>query len=169
MNASSLLPWKRARNDAAPRRDGQTGVLALQQDINRMFDMFWRGFNMPMQDAWDIVSAEELPRVDVRETDKEVVVTAELAGMDVKDVEISVASGLLTIRGQTAVDRETDKDGYLLRERRVGTVERVVALPDGLDLDSAQATMKNGLLTVTLPRTMAPTPAGAKQVTIARA
>ena len=169
MNASSLLPWKRARNDAAPRRDGQSRVLVLQQDINRVFDQFWRGFNMPMQGAWDIVTAEEVPRVDVRETDKEVVVTAELAGMDGKDVEISVAGGLLTIRGQTALERETDKDGYVLRERSVGTVERVVALPDGLDLDSAQATMKNGLLTVTLPRTMAPTSAGAKQVAIARA
>jgi HSP20 family protein len=167
MNASSLLPWKRARGDAARRGDGESGVLTLQQDINRLFDTFWRGIGMPMPAAWNVLT-EGLPRVDVRETDKEVVVAAELPGMDENDVEISVAGGLLTIRGATGLERETGNDNYVLRERSVGVVERVVPLPDGLDLDSARATMKNGLLTVKIPRAAAASPAGAKQISIER-
>jgi HSP20 family protein len=168
MNASSLLPWKRARSDAARRRDGESGVLALQQDINRVFDTFWRGFGMSMPAAWNAVTMEGLPRIDVRETDKEVVVSAELPGMDENDVEVSVAGGLLTIRGETALERETGDDSYVQRERSVGALERVVLLPDGLELDSARATMKNGLLTVRIPRAAAASTAGAKQISIER-
>jgi HSP20 family protein len=170
MNASSLLPWKRARSNAALRRDGdgESGVLTLQQDINRLFDTFWRGIGMPMPAAWNVVTTEGLPRVDVRETDKEVVVAAELPGMDENDVEISVAGGLLTIRGETELERETGNENYVQRERSVGVVERVVPLPDGLELDSARATMKNGLLTVKIPRAAAASPAGAKQIAIER-
>jgi HSP20 family protein len=141
-------------------------VLTLQQDINRLFDTFWRGIAIPMPAAWTML-AEGLPRVDVRETDKEVIVAAELPGMDESDVEISVAGGLLTIRGETALERETGNDNYVQRERNAGVVERVVPLPDGLDLDSARATMKNGLLTVKIPRAAA-SPASAKQIAIER-
>jgi HSP20 family protein len=168
MNASSLLPWKRARSDAARRRDGESSVLTLQQDINRLFDTFWRGIVMPIPTTWNVLTTEDLPRVDVRETDKEVVVAAELPGMDENDVEISVAGGLLSIRGETAVERETGNDGYVQRERSVGAVQRLVPLPDGLELDSARATMKNGLLTVKIPRAAAASPAGAKQISIER-
>ena len=168
MNASSLLPWKRGRSDIARRRDGENGVLTLQQDINRLFDTFWRGIAIPMPGAWTVLAAEGLPRVDVRETDKEVVVAAELPGMDENDVEISVAGGLLTIRGETVLERESGNDNYVPRERNVGVVERVVPLPDGLELDSARATMKNGLLAVKIPRAAAASPAGAKQIAIER-
>ncbi|HET7608883.1 MAG TPA: Hsp20/alpha crystallin family protein [Gammaproteobacteria bacterium] len=143
-------------------------MLTLQQDINRLFDTFWRGMGMPMPSAWNELATEDLPRVDVRETDKEVVVSAELPGMDEKDVEISVAGGLLSIRGETARERETENDGYVQRERTVGAVERLVPLPDGLDLDSARATMKNGLLTVKIPRAGAASSDGAKQISIQR-
>ena len=66
MIASSLLPWKRARSDAALRRDGQSSVLTLQQDINRLFDTFWRGIGMPMPmpAAWNMIATEGLPRVE---------------------------------------------------------------------------------------------------------
>lgn len=168
MNASSLLPWRRARSDAARRGDGESGVVTLQQDINRLFDTFWRGIGMPMPAAWNVLTTAGLPRVDVRETDKEVVVAAELPGMDENDVEVSVAGGLLTIRGGTGLERETGNDNYVQRERIVGAVERVVPLPDGLELDSARATMKNGLLTVEIPRAAAASPAGAKQISIER-
>jgi HSP20 family protein len=169
MNASSLLPRKRARSDAARRRDGESGVVTLQEGINRLFDSFWRGIGAPTPAAWNVVATEGLPRVDVRETDKEVVVAAELPGIDENDVEISVAGGLLTIRGETELERETSNDTYVQRERSVGVVERAVPLPNGLDLDSARATMKNGLLTVKIPRTSAASSAGAKQISVERA
>jgi HSP20 family protein len=165
MIASSLLPWKRSRRDVARGSDGESGVLTLQQDINQLFDRFWRGIGMPMPAAWTM---DDMPRVDVRETDKEVVVAAELPGMDENDVEISVADGLLSIRGEVEHERDTGDDNYVQRERSVGVVERVVPLPDGLELDSARATMKNGLLTVKIPRATAASSAGAKQISIER-
>jgi HSP20 family protein len=94
-----------------------------------------------------------LPRVDIRETDRELQVIAELPGMDDKDVEVAVADGVLTIRGEKQSERETEERGFLQRECSFGRVERIVPLPDGVDLDSAEATFKNGVLTVTFAKT----------------
>lgn len=167
MNPANLLPWTR-RNNAAVRANDDSDVLALQSNLNRAFDVFWRSFNAPFASSLDSALPETMPRIDVRESDKEVVVTAELPGMDEDDVEVSVADGALTIRGEFSREREKDEDGYVLRERSLGRVERVVPLPEGLDLDSAAATLKNGLLSVTLPRNAAAS-AAKKKIAIKRA
>jgi HSP20 family protein len=91
--------------------------------------------------------------VDVRESDSEVEVTAELPGMDEADIDVSVADGVLTIRGERKVEHETTERGYLRRERSFGVIERVVPLPPGLDPNSATANFKNGVLTVTIAKT----------------
>ena len=108
-----------------------------------------------MPGIWgDGVAGGLMPRVDVRETDKEVEVVAELPGMDEADVDVSVAAGMLTIRGEKKSEREERRrKGYILRERSFGRIERVVPLPEGLDLDSAKATFKNGVLTVRIAKT----------------
>lgn len=73
--------------------------------------------------------------------------------MDEADVDVSVAEGMLTIRGEKKSEREREGDGYILRERSFGRIERMVPLPEGLDLDSAEATFKNGVLTVRIAKT----------------
>jgi HSP20 family protein len=153
MNPSNLIPWVRRGNAGAMRRDDRSDMLATQSNLNRVFDMLWRGPYAPISGALDAVLADApIPRVDVRETDKDVVVTADLPGMDEKDVEIEAADGALTIRGQSERESTSDEDGYVLRERSIGRFERQVPLPDGLEVDAAAASLKNGLLTVTLPR-----------------
>ena len=96
-----------------------------------------------------------MPRVDVRETDNEVEIVAELPGMEEGDVDVSIAEGMLTIRGEKRSEREEREEGngYILRERSFGRIERLVPLPEGLDLDSAEATFKNGVLTVRIAKT----------------
>jgi HSP20 family protein len=154
MNIRDLIPWTRGGRDVQVRREGSDPMVALQSDIDRVFDNFWRSFDLPMLGAGNGgFRAALTPRVDVRETDKEVEVVAELPGMDEADIDVSVAEGMLTIRGEKKAEREQEERGYVLRERSFGRIERMVPLPDGLDPDSAKATFKNGVLTVTIAKT----------------
>jgi HSP20 family protein len=151
MNIRDLIPWSRGR-EVQVRREGAdypTGV--LQSDIDRVFEDFWRRFGLPMPGIWgdgDGTAGGLVPRVDVRDADNALEVKAELPGMDESDIDVSLAPGMLTIRGEKKTERDEEKEGYVLRERSFGRVERVVPLPDGLDLDSAKATFKNGVLSV---------------------
>ena len=139
--------WRCAATTTTIRR-------GLQLDINRVFDNFWRSFELPMLGTGNGGAGSGLvPQVDVRETDQEIEVIAELPGMDEADVDVSVAPGMLTIRGEKKSEREQEGDGYILRERSFGRIERMVPLPEGLDLDSAEATFKNGVLTVRIAKT----------------
>ena len=109
-----------------------------------------------------------MPSVDVSESDKEIEVTAELPGIDEKDIDISLAEGVLTIRGEKKSEVEKKEKDYYLQERTFGSIERVVPLPDTIDLDSANATFKNGVLTVKLAK-KPEAAAATKRITVRRA
>ena len=99
---------------------------------------------------------------------EQIEVTAELPGMDEKDIDVSLAEGVLTIRGEKRSEVEKKEKDYYLQERTFGSVERVIPLPDTVDLDTANATFKNGVLTVKLakrPEAMAAT----KRIAVRRA
>jgi len=104
----------------------------------------------------------------VRENDKEVDVEAELPGMNEDDIDVAVADGTLVIRGEKKDEHEERDEGFIRRERVFGRIERVVPLPDGLDVDHAKATFKNGVLTVAIPRT-AEAQAAVKRIGVQRA
>ncbi|WP_409720417.1 Hsp20/alpha crystallin family protein [Pseudorhodoplanes sp.] len=149
------------------RREQQGEPLrSLQNDINRAFDNFWRGFDLlwPSTSSWSI----SMPSVDLSETDKEIEVTAELPGMDEKDIDVSLAEGILTIRGEKKSEIEKKEKDYYLQERTFGSVERVIPLPDTVDLDSANATFKNGVLTVKFAK-KPEAAAATKRITVRRA
>jgi len=147
-----IIPWIRRQTPA--QREETHPLRALQWDIDRAFEDFWRTLELPMLGTPDSGSAAaKLLNIDVRESEKEVEVVAELPGVDESNLEVKLADGTLSIRGEKKVERETQEKGYLLRERSFGRVERVVPLPEGLDLDAAKATFKNGVLTVKLPKT----------------
>jgi HSP20 family protein len=153
MKVTDLIPWKNKR-EVPVRREDASGIFAIQTALNRAFDSFWRDFDLPAPDAWGNGSTTAaLPRVDMRENGSEVEVVAELPGMDESNVVVSVAEGVLTIRGEKQSESEKEEKGYVLRERIFGSFERVVPLPAGLDLDAVKAVFKNGVLTVTLPKT----------------
>jgi HSP20 family protein len=153
MTIKDLIPWNWGKRETPVRRETTNPLGALQSNIDRAFEDFWRAFDLPISSTGrDGFPGVTLP-VDVRETDRAVEVTAELPGMDEKDVEVSVAEGVLTIRGKKESERASEEKGYFLRERTFGSVERVVPLPDGLDPDSAKATFKNGVLAITIPKT----------------
>lgn len=92
-----------------------------------------------------------VPQVNVRETDKEVEVTAELRDMEEADIGVTVADRILTISGEK-VNEEAGEERYTWRDRSWGRIKRVVPLPKGLDLGSARASFESGVLTVTIDR-----------------
>ncbi len=170
MSLRNLIPWSRSGSgrELASREQSSDPVLALRSDIDRVFENFWHLMNLPMQASWEGASANARSfSVDVHESDNQLEVVAELPGMEEGDVDVSLADGMLTIRGERTAEQKKEEKGYVLRERRVGRVERVVPLPPDLDLDAAKAMFKNGVLTVTIPR-MANASAGAKRIQVQR-
>jgi HSP20 family protein len=97
------------------------------------------------------VDQEFLP-LDVQETDTQIIVKASMPGFKTEDLNIEVNRGMLTIRGETKEEREETKGTWHLQERRFGSVQRAVRLPAAVYEDEAKATLENGVLTVTLPK-----------------
>ena len=93
-----------------------------------------------------------MPTVDISETDKAYEITAELPGMDEKNVEVKLANGLLTIKGEKQDEKEEKKKDYHMRERSYGSFERSFQVPDGVNADKIEANFKKGVLTVILPK-----------------
>jgi HSP20 family protein len=149
---SKLTPWRRSK--APTFADGDDLFTGLQRSMNRLMTEFRRGFDVAPFD-WDIDERLDLrvPRVDVAETDRALEVSAELPGLSEKDVEISLSDRMLTIKGERREETEEKKKDYHVQERSYGRVERTVYLPEGLDVDKAKATFKNGVLKIELPKT----------------
>jgi HSP20 family protein len=92
------------------------------------------------------------PRVDVEETDREILVKADLPGVDPKAVEVSVENGVLTVRGEKKEEKEERKKNYHRVERFAGSFYRAIPLPAGADAEKVTATSANGVVTVTIPK-----------------
>jgi HSP20 family protein len=147
MQIKDLLPW--ARKDAAEAKDESNPVAAFQRDMNRAFENFWNQAGRPFA---GLSLGEGLPRSDVVETEDGVEVTVELPGLDEKDIEVTLTDDALTVRGEKKVERKDEKKGYFISERSYGAVYRSIPLPPGVDSDRADATFRNGVLTVRLPQ-----------------
>jgi HSP20 family protein len=137
-------------------------IEGLRREIDRVFDNYvdrdFFGFRFPRQmfavePLWRRgPSFAAVPAVDVTETDKAYEIMAELPGMDEKSIEVKVAHGHLTIKGEKQEEKEEKKKDYYLHERHFGSFERSFELPEGVDTDKIEASFKKGLLAVTLPK-----------------
>lgn len=97
-------------------------------------------------------AASWMPAVDVLTREGDIVVRAELAGVDpAKDIEISVHDGMLTIKGERKEQERTEKDRYVRVERRYGAFERTLAIPDGINAEAIEAEYRDGVLEVVIP------------------
>jgi HSP20 family protein len=146
MDVRSLIPWGRNRNAPALRYSEETSpFFALHREMNRLFDDFFRGFDVPLprfggSGGW--------PTVEVSETDKDVQVVAELPGLDEKDVEVTLADGVLTLKGE----KKHESNGSVYSERWQGSFQRAVQLGPDVDPDKVAASFKSGVLTVTVAK-----------------
>lgn len=143
---TDLIPRARFR---APASTEASPVFALHREMNRLFDDAFRNFGLASFAGHS--GGLNWPSVEVSETDKTVKVTAELAGLDEKDLELRVEDNVLTIKGEKRTETEDKERHY--SERYYGRFERQLALPAEIDEERAEATFKNGVLTVTLPKT----------------
>lgn len=131
---------------------------SLRREVDRLFEDFgtedfWR---RPFRSLAGFERARKLvarPAVDVTEGDKAYEITAELPGLDEKNIEVNVANGGLTIKGEKKEEKEEKQKGYYVSERSYGSFERHFDLPDGVGADKIEASFKNGVLKVTLPKT----------------
>jgi HSP20 family protein len=92
------------------------------------------------------------PVVDVAEREKDYEITAELPGMDEKDIEVSLSDDVLTIKGEKKEEKEERQKDYHVSERRYGSFQRSLRVPDGVDANKIEAKFKNGVLTLILPK-----------------
>ena len=117
----------------------------VRREMDRLWDSFLEGGSMRRAGEW-------LPSIDVSETKSDLVIKAELPGMDPKDIDISMNNGFLTIKGEKKHEREEKDENYHLVERSYGSFTRSVRLPREVQSDKITASFKNGVLRVTLPK-----------------
>jgi HSP20 family protein len=145
----------------APRAETWTPFESLRREIDRLFEDFrpggWPAFRQTGFDlAWPRPEAMRLaPATDMVEKDGGYEITAELPGLDEKDVEVKVGNGAVTIRGQKTESKEEQEKEYHLSERRFGSFQRSFRIPEGVDADRIDASFAKGVLTVTLPKSPA--------------
>ena len=133
----ALVPYtKRNRNS----------LTTLHNEMDDLFDSFFRGLDKPFTGykAW--------PAIDVAEDENSIIVRAEVPGCNAEDVEISVYGNTLTISGEKKIKEEKKEKGYYHVESSYGTFRREITLPTDVDSDKIDATCKDGVLSVTLPK-----------------
>ena len=154
--AATKLPVKKS---AVPAKTA-TPFENLRREIDRLFDDFhpfdWRlpskvlGVEVPRisRAEWQVA-----PAIDLVEKDDAYEITAELPGLDEKNVEIKLSNHTLTIKGEKSEEKEDRQKDYYLSERRYGSFQRSFQLPEGVDADKIDANFAKGVLTVKLPKT----------------
>ncbi|MER8754562.1 Hsp20/alpha crystallin family protein [Mesorhizobium sp. M0976] len=154
MAIRDLIPWGRENNQAPSLfRDGDRDpFLTLHREMNRLFDEAFRGFDTRLPSLGGFSAARaSWPSVEISDGEKEIRVTAEIPGMDEKDIELLLDDGVLTLRGEKREETE-DKDRQF-SERFYGRFERRIPLGYEVDEGKVNAAFRNGVLSVPLPKT----------------
>jgi len=140
--AWELTPWRPLR-ELTPFRDFER----MRREMDHLWDSFFE--RRPRRGEEEM---EWLPALDLAETNNEIVVKAEVPGMDPKDIDISLSDGILTIKGEKKQEKEEKEEGYHLVERSYGYFSRTIELPREVQSDKINASYKNGVLKIVLPK-----------------
>jgi len=157
-----LIPGNRSRSRLPVRREEEHPFVSLQRNINDVFDSFFSDFGrFPFYDMeeWQGSFA---PSIDVRENDSEIEITAELPGMDENDIDVSLTKDALVLKGEKKDEKEEKDKGYWHMERRYGSFQRMIPMPEGIDDEKAEASFKKGVLKIRVPKTAEAASAGKK-------
>jgi HSP20 family protein len=126
------------------------GFYDVQSEMNRLFDEMFGGVARRSGGQHRAQASEWAPAMDVVQKEGDLVVRAELPGVKLDDVDITMHDGVLTITGDRKVEQETERGGYLVRERRHGSFRRSMQLPEGVEEDKIRARFQDGVLEATL-------------------
>jgi len=153
MAIGDLVPWKRRKHDIDIRRDDVDPINALSRQMSRLFDDFWHPLDRTFGSGFLRTEEGFRPRLDIAENDSHVNITAELPGMDEKDIELTLTKDSLTIKGEKKEESEDKGKDYYRMERSYGSFQRTIPLPSEIDQDKAEAEFKKGVLQIRLPKT----------------
>jgi HSP20 family protein len=152
MAITDLIPWKKNDESLAVRRRETDPFTQMRREIDQMFNGMLGDWTGPMN-LLDRRLGSWMPQVDVSETAKEIRVTAELPGMEEKNLEVSLVEGALTIKGEKSEEHEEEKGDVHRSERQYGMFERTIPLPSEVDADKVKASFEKGVLKIALPKT----------------
>ncbi len=147
MAIRNLVPF--GKKSVPVKREDENPFSLLRREMDSLFDNFFRGFDM---EPFERRMAAFSPKVDVTENDKEIMISAELPGMDEKDIDVSLQNDMLTIKGEKKEEKEDKGKDYYRMERSYGSFSRTIPLPVEVETDKVDAKFKKGVLTVTLPK-----------------
>lgn len=152
MRMHDLIPWNRGRGRGLSMygNEGSDPLLSLHREMDRLFDDALRGFGAGFSDLAPFSGGGGWPSVEISETDAELRVTAEIPGLEEKDVEILLDKDMLTLRGEKR--SETEDKAKQFSERYYGRFERRIPLGYEIEEDKVEARFNNGVLTITLPK-----------------
>lgn len=160
--AATKLPVQTEKKSVAPMPGAAAWrpFESLRREVDRLFDEFDGGFwaapfrrSLMEFEPFRRAATFAMPAVDIAESEKAYEITADLPGLDEKHVEVKVANGNLTIKGEKEEEKEEKKKDYYLQERRFGSFERSFRIPEGVDQSKIEASFAKGVLKVTLPKT----------------
>ena len=144
----AIVPSRKNEERSLAQRGGDP-LNHLRNQINRVFDDFFgESWLAPRRE----MAAGFWPQVDVTETDKEIKVSADIPGVEPKDIDVSVEDGMLIIKGEKKYEREEKEKGQHRMERSYGSFERAIELPAEVDESKAKAEFKKGVLRLTLTK-----------------
>ncbi len=157
------VPVKTEKAAAARAETAGHPLQSLREQVDRLFDEFATSFShfpfgrrvFEIEPFWrsPLSIGAALPAVDVVEKDTEYRIAAELPGMDEKDIEVSVANDVLTVKGDKKEEKEEKRKGYYMAERRYGSFQRSFRLPESVNQDKIEASFQKGVLHIVLPKT----------------
>ena len=153
----NLIPWhsKRSAGDGADLAERETDI---RREIARAFDRFFSDPSAPLGGVSELMTlggsrlGEFIPASDVTESDTEVTVKAELAGVDPKDVDVTVSGNVLSLSGEKEESHEDQGADFYRSERSFGSFRRRIELPESVDPDNVSASYDNGVLSIRLAK-----------------
>lgn len=146
---NALVPWRNNKSEVATKRDDYFDpFVSFRREMDRMFDRFFDGLPASTGAGGQALT----PVVDIDETDKEMVITAELPGVSDKDVDVSLIGDVLTIKGEKKSEKEHKNGDSTYVERRFGSFSRSLRLPFEVKDGQVDAQFKDGVLTINLPK-----------------
>ena len=139
----------------ARRGDALSPFAPFRREMERLFEDFFSVFGVPARaerEGAPLAAGIIAPRIDVSETDDEVRIKAELPGVNEKDIDVRLVDDVLTIRGEAQTEHEEKQQDYRVMERARGTFVRSLRLPFMADASQVQASFKDGILSITIPK-----------------
>jgi HSP20 family protein len=162
MELTNLMPFKKGNRAIGIRPAEDNSLVGFQHRMNRLFEDFFDDWGLEPSGGFGLAGREFLPAIDVAETDKEITVTAELAGMDQKDIELTLNDDILTIRGEKKQEKEHQNSKCFHRECSYGSFARSIRLSAEVDQEKVKAEFKKGILKIQMPKLETETPKSKK-------